>query len=79
MGLSPLVGIDEAKTSDFSLITSLLKVVYANGNRFYSFQGLFRFKSKFEPKWRNRYVVYRGSSFSGFVKTMNSLVKAMRI
>ncbi len=79
MGLSPLVGIDEAKTSDFSLITSLLKVVYANGNRFYSFQGLFRFKNKFEPKWRNRYVVYRGSSFSGFVKTMNSLVKAMRI
>ncbi len=79
MGLSPLSGIDENKTKDFSLINTLLKLVYANGNRFYSFQGLYRFKSKYEPTWRNRYVVFRGPSFSGFIKTMNALVKAMHI
>ena len=78
MGLSPLSGIDEHTTNEFNIINKLLGLVYANGNRFYSFQGLYRFKAKYEPEWRNRFVVYKGSNFTGFINTMNALVKAMK-
>ena len=75
LGLCPLAGLhdDEEQT----LTNSTLKFVYSNGDRFYSFSGLQRFKAKYEPDWENRYVVYRGGIRS-FTRTLNALMKAMR-
>lgn len=77
LGLCPLVGIDDIDEST-TAITNLLKFVYANGGRFFGFEGLARFKNKFEPEWRNRYVAYQ-DGIVGFTRAMNALNRAMRI
>jgi len=74
MGLSPLVGLDEAKAE--SLVGAVLRFAYINGDRFYSFSGLHRFKNKYEPVWSDRYVAYRGG-VRGFSLAMGALLRAM--
>jgi len=80
LGLCPLDGLKEEgdDTEKNSLINSFLAFAYANGDRFYSFQGLHRFKSKYEPEWRDRYVAYQGG-LRGFTRTMTALMRAMRL
>jgi phosphatidylglycerol lysyltransferase len=78
MGLAPLVGLKKDKATESQLINNFLNFAYDNGNRFYSFQGLTRFKSKYEPDWESRYIVYKGG-LRGFSKTMNGLMRAMRL
>ena len=78
MGLSPLAGLEKANDSASRLLNGFLGFAYANGNRFYSFHGLKRFKTKYEPDWESRYIVYRGG-LRGFTKTINSLMFAMRV
>jgi len=78
MGLSPLVGLEENHDNASNRLNSFLNFAYANGNRFYSFQGLKRFKTKYQPEWESRYIVYRGG-VRGFTKTINALIFAMRI
>lgn len=75
LGLCPLSGLDK-RTENKSVIDSAMRFVYANGDRFYSFSGLHRFKSKYEPIWRNRYIAYRGG-VRGFTRTLYALNKAM--
>jgi phosphatidylglycerol lysyltransferase len=76
MGLAPLSGLDGDQSSESQLINNFLNFAYINGSRFYSFQGLKRFKSKYEPSWQSRYIVYRGG-LAGFGKTMTNLMRAM--
>jgi len=78
MGLAPLSGLEDDESSESQLINNFLNFAYLNGSRFYSFQGLKRFKSKYEPTWQSRYVVYRGG-LGGFGKTMTNLMRAMRL
>lgn len=78
MGLCPLSGLDQDTVSDPGLLDNLLNLVYSNSSRFYSFKGLRRFKEKYEPEWRPRYIVYQGG-FVGLTKTANALVRAMRV
>ena len=75
LGLCPLSGLSK-DTQDKSVIDSAMRFVYANGDRFYSFSGLHRFKSKYEPTWRSRYMVYKGGIRS-FSRAMYALNKAM--
>ena len=77
LGLSPLVGLDENKKED-NLISNVLRFAYANGDRFYSFSGLKRFKAKYEPIWEDRYIAYKGG-IAGFTKLLNALAQAMRL
>ncbi len=84
MGLSPLAGL-EADDEDrlpagrqSSAIDAVLSFTYSNAGRFYSFKGLRRFKSKYEPAWEDRYIVYRGG-LRGFSKTLNGLMRAMQL
>ncbi len=77
MGLCPLVGIEEDKSSDSALVNGLLKFAYANGDRFYSFSGLYKFKNKYYPKWRSRYIIYKGG-IAQFTKINRSLMLIMR-
>lgn len=71
LGLCPLVGLDK-NDQQRSLIDSALSFLYSNGDRFYSFSGLHRFKQKYEPKWSNRYIVYKGG-IRGLTRTLNAL------
>ena len=75
LGLSPLSGLDK-KQEDKSIVDSTLRFVYANGDRLYSFSGLHRFKSKYEPSWSDRYIAYRGG-IAGFTRTISALNKVM--
>jgi phosphatidylglycerol lysyltransferase len=77
LGLSPLVGLD-APRADENLVSSVLHFAYTNGDRIYSFSGLHRFKSKYEPHWEDRYLGYR-NGVRGFTKLLNSLLLAMRL
>ena len=77
LGLCPLVGLDE-NTKDNSMIGSVLRFAYVNGDRFYSFSGLHRFKNKYDPQWADRYLAYRGG-VRGFSKMLNALVSAMKV
>lgn len=76
MGLSPLSGLEAEPGAERTSIDKLLHFVYANADRFYSFAGLARFKSKYQPKWQDRYIVYKGG-LTGFSRTMNALLGAM--
>ncbi|HUD05552.1 MAG TPA: phosphatidylglycerol lysyltransferase domain-containing protein [Candidatus Saccharimonadales bacterium] len=75
LGLCPLTGLNKDE-ADQTIIDSTLRFAYANGDRFYSFSGLYRFKSKYEPEWSSRYIAYR-NGIRGFTKTANALIRAM--
>jgi phosphatidylglycerol lysyltransferase len=76
LGLSPLSGID-VEDSGNALIGTAMRFLYANGDRFYSFSGLHRFKSKYEPEWLSRYIAHKGG-VRGFTRTYTALNRAMR-
>ena len=77
LGLCPLAGLDD-RDDERSVVDSALHFVYANGDRFYSFSGLQRFKAKYDPAWSGRYIAYRGG-IRGFTKAVNVLNKAMKV
>ena len=77
LGLSPLVGLDEVDKAN-SLIGSVLRFAYINGDRFYSFSGLHRFKNKYDPVWSDRFLAYKGG-VRGFSKMLNALLAAMKV
>jgi phosphatidylglycerol lysyltransferase len=77
MGLCPLSGLDDSD-EERTVIDSALRFLYANGDRFYSFSGLRRFKSKYKPTWESRYIAYRGG-IRGFTRTLAALNRAMKI
>lgn len=76
LGLCPLVGLDKNEENR-SIIDTALRFVYSNGDRFYSFSGLHRYKQKYEPDWSPRYVVFK-NGISGFTRTLNALNIAMK-
>lgn len=75
MGLSPLAGLEDAPDT---LINRTLRFVYSNGDRFYSFQGLYRFKAKYQPVWSERYIAYKGGP-ADLIRVMRALTKAMQV
>jgi len=77
MGLSPLAGLNEGDNKESNtILDNVLKFAYNNGDMFYSFSGLHRFKSKYEPKWQDKYVGYKGG-LRGFSRTMTALTRSM--
>jgi len=75
LGLCPLAGLT-SHDQDKTVVDSALQFVYANGDRFYSFSGLHRFKAKYEPQWQGRYIAYRGG-LRGFSRALAALNTAM--
>lgn len=75
MGLCPLAGIEDEPST---LINRTLRFVYSNGDRFYSFQGLYKFKAKYEPDWSERYIAYKGGP-ADFTRVMSALNAAMKV
>jgi phosphatidylglycerol lysyltransferase len=77
LGLCPLAGLDD-QDEERSVVDNALRFVYANGDRFYSFSGLHRFKAKYKPEWRSRYIAYRGG-IRTFSRVINALNRAMKV
>lgn len=77
LGLCPFSGVG-LEGDDKSLIDAAIRFAYANGDRFYSFSGLRKFKAKYNPEWRERYVVYKGG-IRGFTRTLRALNQAMKL
>jgi phosphatidylglycerol lysyltransferase len=77
LGLCPLAGL-ASHDEERSVVDNALRFVYANGDRFYSFSGLHRFKAKYDPVWQGRYIAYRGG-IGNFTRALNALNRAMRV
>jgi phosphatidylglycerol lysyltransferase len=77
LGLAPLVGLKNEDSQKKTLIDNVLQFAYANGDMFYSFSGLYRFKAKYEPNWQDRFVAYQ-DGMRGFSRTMTALTRLMR-
>jgi phosphatidylglycerol lysyltransferase len=58
LGMAPLAGLPAARA--WRVWTRAGQFVYRHGEAFYNFQGVRAYKSKFEPTWRPRYLVYPG-------------------
>jgi len=76
LGLSPLAGLKEETSKEQTLVDNVLKFAYNNGDRFFSFSGLYRFKAKYEPSWQDKYIVYKGG-VRGFSRTVTALTRLM--
>lgn len=59
LGLAPLSGVGQ--DADDPLVERVLNLVFRRGGRFYSFEGLYAYKRKFQPSWEPRYLIYRSS------------------
>jgi len=77
LGLAPLSGLDENSEAS-GVIDSALRFVYTSSGRFFSFEGLRRFKTKYQPAWEDRYVAYAGSP-AQFARIMTALTRAMKV
>ncbi|MEO1662920.1 MAG: phosphatidylglycerol lysyltransferase domain-containing protein [Pseudomonadota bacterium] len=58
LAMAPLSGLADEEASP--LIAQVGSFVFENGERFYNFQGLRRFKQKFNPDWEPRYIAAPG-------------------
>lgn len=76
LGLCPLVGLEKDDNSR-GIIDKSLSFLYANGDRLYSFNGLHRFKQKYEPNWSDRFIAYK-KGVRGFTRTATALNIAMK-
>lgn len=53
-GVAPLAGLDSRPLSP--LFNRIGRAVFDNAERFYNFQGVRRYKDKYDPEWEPRYV-----------------------
>lgn len=57
LGLAPLAGITGTASAD-----RVARALYERADRFFNFQGLFDFKSKWNPRWEERFIVARSTA-----------------
>lgn len=57
LGMAPL-----AQLPDDTAVDRGLQRVRERGDQWFSFQGLEKFKEKWQPRWENRYVAYRNNA-----------------
>ncbi|MBE7444414.1 MAG: DUF2156 domain-containing protein [Planctomycetia bacterium] len=58
MGMAPLSGLEEHALAP--LWNRLGALVFRHGEHFYNFQGLRRYKEKFDPEWEPKYLASPG-------------------
>jgi phosphatidylglycerol lysyltransferase len=58
LGMAPLSGLDQHELAP--IWHKLGGLVFRHGDAFYHFEGLRRYKQKFTPEWRARYIACRG-------------------
>lgn len=75
LGLAPLSGLENSDSGKME--ERLLSLIYRVNQRFIAFQGLRRFKSKFEPQWQPKFIAYQGTP-ARLPKLALALAKLMR-
>ncbi|MCM2476574.1 bifunctional lysylphosphatidylglycerol flippase/synthetase MprF [Rhizobium sp. CG5] len=60
LGMAPLAGL--SSHAHAPLWNRIGRRVYRTGERYYNFQGVHSFKSKFDPQWQPRYFVVKGAA-----------------
>jgi phosphatidylglycerol lysyltransferase len=73
LGMVPLAGVGEAP--DATLQERAAHQLAQQLQRVFSYQGLRAYKEKFQPVWRDRYMVYQGGPV-GLLRTTIALVRA---
>lgn len=63
MGAAPLSGL--ADQPDASAVGKLGGLIFAKGGKFYNFEGLRRYKNKFDPHWQPLFICARSSLRAG--------------
>ena len=58
IGMAPMSGFEQSAIAP--LWARAGRLLYEHGTPLYNFQGLRAFKSKFDPEWESRYLVYPG-------------------
>ncbi|HZM95235.1 MAG TPA: bifunctional lysylphosphatidylglycerol flippase/synthetase MprF [Vicinamibacterales bacterium] len=58
IGMAPMSGFEQSPVAP--LWSRAGRLLYEHGTPLYNFQGLRAFKSKFDPVWESRYLVYPG-------------------
>jgi phosphatidylglycerol lysyltransferase len=58
LGMAPLAGLATHRRAP--LWNHIGQRIFRNGERFYNFQGVLAFKSKFDPQWQPRYLAVSG-------------------
>jgi phosphatidylglycerol lysyltransferase len=58
IGMAPMSGFEQSPVAP--LWSRAGRLLYEHGSQLYNFQGLRAFKSKFDPVWESRYLVYPG-------------------
>ncbi len=73
LGLAALSGVGESPND--SLEEKAMHQIYEHMNRFFSYKGLRQYKSKFEPAWEERFLVYEGGP-PGLIRTAIAIAHA---
>jgi phosphatidylglycerol lysyltransferase len=58
LGMAPMSGVDDRPLAP--LWNRAVHLAYSHGDRFYSFEGLRKYKEKFHPVWRPKYLASPG-------------------
>jgi len=58
LGMAPLAGLEAHRLAP--AWHKVGRLIYHYGENFYNFEGLRRYKEKFEPEWRPRYLAAPG-------------------
>ena len=75
LGLAPLAGVGERP--DATTEEKVVRLVFERLERFFPFEGLRTYKSKFDPTWEDRYLVYQGGP-TGLVRTAVAMSRILR-
>lgn len=73
LGLAPFAGVGDRPGA--TLQERGLHQLFEHLNRYFSYKGLRHYKTKFEPAWESRFLVYQGGP-SGLVQTALALARA---
>ncbi|QAY67677.1 bifunctional lysylphosphatidylglycerol flippase/synthetase MprF [Paenibacillus protaetiae] len=71
LGMAPLASVGESSYSYRG--ERLARWVFLKGNQFYGFQGIRRFKEKFDPEWEPRYLAFPQNSL--FLKLIMQITR----
>ncbi len=73
LGMAPLAGIESRRSSP--MWNRLATLIYRRGEHFYNYQGLRRYKDKFDPVWTPRYLAAPGGlALPGILANVAALI-----
>ena len=78
LGMAPLSGIEDRSPGLAGLWNKAGIFIYKHGNHFYNFEGLKKFKNKFDPEWSPKYVAFYGNPLKIVSNTVSLISGGMK-